>query len=256
MPRSVWPRCNDAVLLAPSLLGANFAHLAAAVHALEGSGAERLSINVMDGRFVPNFTFGTDTFRSLRAETRLPFEAHLMISTPERHLETFASAGADGITIHHEACEHVGAALRQIRALNCRAGVAINPETPASAVDLFLDSADLALVMTIHPGFGGQELIPETLNKVRAVRDAITQRGLDIDLEVDGGVDLSTARACVEAGANVLVAGTAVFGASDPAEAARTLVAVAAGTLLPPAGLRSGQDEGEPPDSPSTWGRP
>jgi ribulose-phosphate 3-epimerase len=211
------------------LLGANFAHLAAAVHALEGSGAERLHIDVMDGRFVPNFTFGTDTFRFLRAETRLPFEAHLMIYSPERHFETFASAGADGITIHHEVCKNLGAALQQIRDLDCRAGAAINPETPASALVPSLDLIDLALVMTIHPGFGGQKLIPHTLDKVRAVRDAITQRGLDVDVEVDGGVDLSTARACVEAGANVLVAGTAVFTTQDPAEAGRALLAAASG---------------------------
>jgi ribulose-phosphate 3-epimerase len=152
-----------------------------------------------------------------------------MIRSPERHLGTFASAGADGITIHHEVCKDLDAALQQIRALDCRAGIAINPETPAAALDPFLDSVDLALVMTIHPGFGGQKLISETLDKVRAVRDAIARRRLDIDLEVDGGVDLSTARACVEAGANVLVAGTAVFSSSDPAEAGRALVAVASG---------------------------
>jgi ribulose-phosphate 3-epimerase len=183
----------------------------------------------MDGSFVPNFTFGTDTFRFLRAETPLPFEAHLMIHSPERHLETFASAGADGITIHYEVCNQLDVALQQIRALDCRAGVAINPETPASALEPFLDTLDLALVMTIHPGFGGQKLIPETLDKVRVVRHAITRRGLDMDVEVDGGVDLSTARACVEAGANVLVAGTAVFSSSDSAEAGRALLAAASG---------------------------
>ncbi len=212
MPRSTWPRCTDAVVLAPSLLGADFARLADAVDALTGSGAERIHIDVMDGAFVPNFTFGTDTFRALRKITQLPLEAHLMIREPERHLETFARAGADGITIHYEACPHLHRTLATIRKLDCRSGAAINPSTGASHLDDVLEACDLALVMTIDPGFGGQTLIDRTLWKVERVRAEILRQGLTCDVEVDGGVDAGNARRCVEAGANVLVAGTAVFG--------------------------------------------
>ena len=231
MPASTWPYCPDAVVLAPSLLGADFAHLADAVAALHESGAERLHVDVMDGDFVPNFTFGTDTFRALRPLTDLPLEAHLMIQKPERHLETFASAGADAITIHYEAAADLGDALRTIRTLDCRSGAAINPATPAEVLNDVLETCDLALVMTINPGFGGQKLIPSTLEKVRYVRDQINARGLRVDVEVDGGVDLGTVSDCVQAGANVLVAGTAVFGQPSPAAAGRALLDAAAAKI-------------------------
>lgn len=234
MPRSTWSPCTDAICLAPSLLAADFAHLAEAVRALEGSGSERLHVDVMDGVFVPNFTFGTDTVRSLRRETDLPLELHLMIVEPERHLETFASAGADGITIHYEASPHLHRSLTRIRELDCRAGAAINPSTPASCLDDVLEICDLALVMTINPGYGGQRLIPRTLSKVQRVREEISRQGLTTEVEVDGGVDASNARACVEAGADVLVAGTAVFGHSaGPARGGQAVLAAAAGTPVP-----------------------
>jgi ribulose-phosphate 3-epimerase len=165
----------------------------------------------MDGVFVPNFTFGTDSIRALRRVTDLPIEAHLMIVNPERHIETFAKAGADAITVHYEVSPHLHRTLTEIRALDCRSGAAINPSTPASVLDDILEVCDLALVMTINPGFGGQKLIPRTLRKVERVRAEIERQGLSTDLEVDGGVDATNARACAEAGANVLVAGTAVF---------------------------------------------
>jgi ribulose-phosphate 3-epimerase len=211
MPRSTWTPCRDAVRIAPSLLAADFGHIAKAAHDLERSGAERIHVDVMDGVFVPNFTFGTDTVRVLRRETSLPLELHLMIVDPDRHLSTFAVAGADAITVHYEACPHLHRTLSSIRALDCRAGAAINPSTPALVLDDILESCDLALVMTIDPGFGGQRLIPRTLRKVEQIRREIEHQGLETEVEVDGGVDASNARACVDAGADVLVAGSAVF---------------------------------------------
>ena len=211
MPRSTWPPCRDAVRIAPSLLAADFGRLTDAVHALEGSGAERIHVDVMDGVFVPNFTFGTDTVRVLRRETQLPLELHLMIVEPERHVHTFAEAGADAITVHYETSPHLHRTLQQIRALDCRAGAAINPSTPAAMLNDALECCDLALVMTIDPGFGGQRLIDSTLRKVTTVREEISRQGLQTEVEVDGGVEPENAKACVDAGADVLVAGTAVF---------------------------------------------
>jgi ribulose-phosphate 3-epimerase len=232
MPRSTWSPCADAVCLAPSLLAADFGHLADAVKALEGSGTERLHVDVMDGVFVPNFTFGTDTVRALRSLTDLPLELHLMIVEPERHLETFAEAGADGITVHYEASPHLHRTLTRIRQLDCRAGAAINPSTPASCLDDVLEICDLALVMTIDPGFGGQRLIPRMLSKVERLRAEIDRQGLATDVEVDGGVDASNARACVDAGANVLVAGSAVFShASGPAAGGQAILEAASGSI-------------------------
>jgi len=202
-------------------LASDFGHLADSVAALEGGGVERLHVDVMDGVFVPNYTFGTDSVRALKKVTDLPLELHLMIVEPERHLETFAEAGADAITVHYEASPHLHRTLTEIRKLDCRSGAAINPSTPASALDDILEECDLALVMTINP-------IPRTLDKVRQVRAEVERQGLATEIEVDGGVDASNARACVDAGANVLVAGTAVFGHADgPASGARAVLAAA-----------------------------
>ena len=215
MPRSTWKPCRDAIRIAPSLLAADFGHIAEAAHDLEESGAERIHVDVMDGVFVPNFTFGTDTVRVLRRATSLPLELHLMIVNPDAHLSTFATAGADAITVHYEACPNLHRTLSAIRTLDCRSGAAINPSTPAQMLEDVLESCDLALVMTIDPGFGGQSLIPRTLRKVEQIRREVERQGLDTEVEVDGGVDATNAKACVDAGADVLVAGTAVFGHKD-----------------------------------------
>ncbi|MGD0833170.1 MAG: ribulose-phosphate 3-epimerase [Candidatus Dormibacteria bacterium] len=230
MPRT-FPRCLDGIAIAPSLLAADFARLADAVHALEGTGVDRLHIDVMDGAFVPNFTFGTETLRCLRGETELPFEVHLMIEEPDRHLRTFADAGADAMTVHWEACPHLHRTLTAIRELGCRAGAAINPSTPSVVLHDVLEAMDLALVMTIDPGFGGQTLIRRTLVKVAELRHEIDAQGVPVELEVDGGVDALTAAACAAAGATVLVAGTAVFRDPDGPHAGvgRLVAATSAG---------------------------
>jgi ribulose-phosphate 3-epimerase len=228
MPRT-WPRCINGVVIAPSLLAADFGRLADAVHALEGGGADRLHIDVMDGAFVPNFTFGTDTLRALRGVTDLPFEVHLMVREPDRHLRTFAEAGADAMTVHWEACPHLHRTLVNIRDLGCRAGGAINVSTPAQNLYDVLDVMDLALVMTVDPGFGGQSLIPRALAKVSELRREIDAQGVAVELEVDGGVDAANAALCARAGATVLVAGTSVFHhPTGPARGVRRLLEVTA----------------------------
>jgi ribulose-phosphate 3-epimerase len=228
MPRT-WPRCINGVVIAPSLLAADFGRLADAVHALEGGGADRLHIDVMDGAFVPNFTFGTDTLRALRGVTDLPFEVHLMVREPDRHLRTFVEAGADAMTVHWEACPHLHRTLVKIRDLGCRAGGAINVSTPAQNLYDVLDVMDLALVMTVDPGFGGQSLIPRALAKVSELRREIDAQGVAVELEVDGGVDAANAALCASAGATVLVAGTSVFHhPTGPARGVRRLLEVTA----------------------------
>lgn len=197
---------------------------------MEAAGADRIQVDVMDGRFVPNITFGALAVECLRPLTRLPIEAHLMVEPPEDFLERFARAGADTIIVHQEATPHLHRAIEHIHALGKKAGVALNPSTPAGTLSEVLESLQLVLVMTVNPGFGGQEFIPETLAKIRQVREAITARGLDCDVEVDGGINEQTAPLVVEAGANVLVAGWALFGAPDGVAAAlRRLLASASG---------------------------
>ena len=221
------------VRIAPSILSADFTRLGEAVRAVEAAGADRVQIDVMDGRFVPNITFGSLAVASLRPLTRLTLELHLMVEPPEDFIEEFARAGADTIIIHQEATPHLHRAIQHIHALGKKAGVALNPSTPASLISEVIASLELVLVMTVNPGFGGQEFIPETLTKIRQVRNTIEQKGLHCELEVDGGINTATAPQVVSAGADVLVAGSAVFDAKDGvANAIQRLLSSAVGTPL------------------------
>jgi len=217
------------IKIAPSILSADFTRLGEEVQAAEAAGVDRVQIDVMDGRFVPNITFGAAAVRALRPLTRLALETHLMVEPPEDFIETFAQAGADTIIIHQEATPHLHRAIQQIHALGKKAGVALNPSTPACLLSEILGSLDLVLVMTVNPGFGGQKFIPETLPKIRQIREQIRERGLTCELEVDGGINTQTALLVVEAGADVLVAGSSVFGVQDGVGAAieRLLASVA-----------------------------
>ncbi|PYV08889.1 MAG: ribulose-phosphate 3-epimerase [Acidobacteria bacterium] len=206
------------VKIAPSILSADFTRLGRQVKAVEAAGVDRIQIDVMDGRFVPNITFGPIAFEALRPITRLLLEAHLMVEPPEDFIERFAHAGADTIIVHQEATPHLHRAVQQIHALGKKAGVALNPSTPASLLGEVLDSLELVLVMTVNPGFGAQDFIPQTLGKIRQVSEEIHRRGLNCELEVDGGINVKTAPSVVEAGANVLVAGSAVFDSKDGVE--------------------------------------
>jgi ribulose-phosphate 3-epimerase len=187
--------------------------LADEVRAIESAGADYVHVDVMDGRFVPNITVGPRTVAAVRSATRLPIDVHLMIVEPERYVAAFAEAGADLISVHLEGATHLHRTVQQIRALGKRASVAVNPHTPIDGLDVVLPDLAMVLLMTVNPGFGGQAFIPAVLPKIRALRAEIQRRGLDVDIEVDGGIAPSTVRTVVDAGANVLVAGSAVFGA-------------------------------------------
>lgn len=218
------------IRIAPSILSADFTRLGEQVREAEAAGVDRVQIDIMDGRFVPNITFGTLAVEALRPLAKLALEVHLMVTPPEDFIEAFARAGADTLIVHQEATPHLHRAIQQIHSLGKKAGVALNPSTPASTLSEILGKLQLVLVMTVNPGFGGQDFIPETLGKIRQVRQEIERRGLDCEIEVDGGIHEKTARLVVEAGANVLVAGSSVFGASDGvASAVARLIAIGQG---------------------------
>lgn len=198
-----------AIQIAPSILAADFTRLGDQIREATAAGAGLIHIDVMDGRFVPNITMGSLVVAAARRSTALPLDVHLMIVEPDHLLESFAQAGANTISVHWEACIHLHRTLQAIKALGCRAGVAVNPHTPALLLQEIMHLVDTVIVMTVNPGFGGQSFLPEMLPKVRQIREMAAGRAIDI--EVDGGVNAETALACVEAGANVLIAGTSVF---------------------------------------------
>ncbi|MFZ5895912.1 MAG: ribulose-phosphate 3-epimerase [Myxococcota bacterium] len=215
------------VRIAPSLLSADFGRLADEVRVVDAGGADWIHVDVMDGQFVPNISAGPLFVKAARAATKLPVDAHLMIRDPDRYLERFAEAGADVITVHVEACTHLQRTLAAIRALGKRAGVALNPHTSEQTLRYVLGDLDLILVMSVNPGFSGQKFLAQTMPKLRALREWIDREKLNIDLEVDGGVSPETARQVVEAGARVLVAGSAVFDQPNRAQAIAAIRAAA-----------------------------
>jgi ribulose-phosphate 3-epimerase len=203
------------VKIAPSILAADFARLGAEVAEAEAAGADYIHVDVMDGHFVPNLTMGPPIVRAVRRVTELPLDVHLMMEAPERYLADFAEAGANILTVHVETCPHLHRTVEQIKELGCRAGVTLNPATPAASLQEILRFADLVLVMTVNPGFGGQRYIEGIEDKIGQVRAMLDDGGLHAELEVDGGIDAETAGRVVRAGADVLVAGTAIFGAEE-----------------------------------------
>ncbi|HEV2567384.1 ribulose-phosphate 3-epimerase [Sphingomonas sp.] len=215
----------NSVRIAPSILSADFARLGEEVRAVDEAGADWIHVDVMDGHFVPNITIGPMVVRALRPHTAKPFDVHLMISPVDAYLDAFAEAGADTITVHPEAGPHLHRTIQRIKSLGKRAGVSLNPATPAKMLDYVLEEIDLVLVMSVNPGFGGQSFIDSQLRKIEAIRKQIDKLGKPIDLEVDGGIDRQTAPRAIAAGADVLVAGTATFkgGAAAYADNIRAL---------------------------------
>ncbi|KEZ50050.1 MULTISPECIES: ribulose-phosphate 3-epimerase [Metabacillus] len=207
------------IKIAPSILSADFSKLGAEIEDVERGGADYIHVDVMDGHFVPNITIGPLIVDAIRPVTKLPLDVHLMIENPDAYIPAFAKAGADIISVHAEACPHLHRTIQLIKSEGVKAGVVLNPHTPADIIRHVIDEVDLVLLMTVNPGFGGQSFIHAVLPKIREVADMVKERGLQTEIEVDGGVNAETARLCIEAGANVLVAGSAVYNKSDRKQA-------------------------------------
>jgi ribulose-phosphate 3-epimerase len=208
------------VKIAPSILSADFARLGEEIAAVERAGADYIHVDVMDGHFVPNITIGPLVVEAIRPVTKLPLDVHLMIENPDQYIESFVNAGADYITVHVEACRHLHRTIHHIKSFGIKAGVVLNPATPVETIQHILEDIDMVLLMSVNPGFGGQKFIPEVLHKIRKVKEMAKALGKeDIEIEVDGGVNPETAKLCVEAGANVLVAGSAIYNQEDYAAA-------------------------------------
>jgi ribulose-phosphate 3-epimerase len=203
------------VKIAPSILSANFAKLGEEIQKLEQAGANMIHIDVMDGHFVPNLTIGPVVINSIRPYSKLPFDVHLMIANPEQHIEAYAKAGADIITVHLEASIHIDRTLKQIKDLGAKVGISLLPSTPPDSLDYLLDKIDLILVMTVNPGFGGQEFLPSQLQKIKLLKDKIQYGNREIMLAVDGGIKPQTAKQAIEAGADMLIAGSYIFKDAD-----------------------------------------
>jgi len=215
------------IQIAPSLLSANFAALAEDIRMVEEAGADLLHIDVMDGHFVPNITIGPPVVKAIKRVAKQPLDVHLMISDPDQYIPEFVKAGASILTVHAEACVHLDRTLNFIRSHNVGVGVSINPATPLSAVEHALDLADMLLIMSVNPGFGGQKYIPYVTEKIRHAREIINRRQLRCAIEVDGGIDIANMPEVVAAGAQILVAGSAIFGDPDPARKLKEMLAIA-----------------------------
>jgi ribulose-phosphate 3-epimerase len=215
------------VRLAPSILSADFSTLGAQVAAAERGGADQIHLDVMDGHFVPNLTIGPAVVAAVRRVTQLPLDVHLMVTDPDRFLDVFAEAGASILTVHAEVLPHLSRTLQAIKRLGCRAGVALNPSTPLSAIEEVVGEVDLVLVMSVNPGFGGQAFLPQSESKIARVRQLLTRAGRDADIEVDGGIDQGNVARVVAAGATMVVAGASIFGTKDPESSARALKSLA-----------------------------